>query len=59
MRNRYAGRATDNEFPKFENPFFRNPAPLARIAARDRKKREQARDRARQQKYQAYTGFDY
>lgn len=56
FRTRYAGRARDNQFHQFENPFFASPAPLVRIAERDRRKRQQARDNARLAKL---AGFDY
>lgn len=56
FRSRYEGRARNNEFRQFDNPFFANPAPLARIAERSRKAREIERRKARRQKNQA---FDY
>lgn len=56
FRTRYAGRARNNEFHQFENVFFASPAPLARIAERDKRQRQQMRDKARLAKL---AGFDY
>ena len=56
-RFKYAGRARDNDFYKFDNPFFANPEPLRRMAERDRKKRDMARSKARSNK--RVSSFDY